>query len=149
MTATSIRDLMAALGTALRRIEGLRCNADGAIVPAQISPPEAIVGVPPIENYHAAFQRGTYVVEMPIWVLVSNAVDRVGQLALADYASPDGPLSVRAALETVDSPDGRHTLGGVVSDVLVVDFRPLGIEEVGAIGYFGGVWTVRVIAPGA
>jgi hypothetical protein len=149
MTATSISDLMAGFATRLRTIEGLRCNEDGAIVPGQINPDEAIVGVPPIENYHAAFQRGTFTLEMPIWVLVSPAVDRVGQLRLADYASPDGPMSVRAALETPDSPDGRKTLGGVVSDLMVVDFRPLGVEEVGAIGYFGGVWTVKVIGQGA
>lgn len=149
MTYTPIRAIMAGLASALQGIDGLRVNADGAIVPGQINPPEGIIGIPPIEDYHGTFRMGSFKTDMPIWVLVSAAVDRVGQLALADYADPSGPKSVRAALETKDTADGRSTLGGVVSDLAVLSFRPLGLEEVGAIGYFGGVWTVRIVATGA
>lgn len=142
MAEIGLTAVMDGLESRLATISGLRVSD---VVPDQINPPAAFVGVPPITDYHGSMRMGTTRLEMPVWVFVSAALDRIGQRALAGYASPSGPTSIRAALEAPD-PDGRKTLGGVVGvqDVMVRDFRPLGREEVGLIGYFGGVWTVLV-----
>ncbi|MEV0151537.1 MULTISPECIES: hypothetical protein [unclassified Nonomuraea] len=142
----SLTAIMDGLEARLATISGLRVSD---VVPDQINPPHAFVGVPPITDYHASFRMGTSRLEVPIWVFVSAALDRVGQRLLADYASPSGTTSIRAAVEAPD-PDGRKTLGGVpgVQDVVVRDFRPLGREDVGAIGYLGGQWTALIAIDG-
>lgn len=142
MTATSISSIMSGIAARLATIDGLRTLDDGT-APEQINPPTAIVGVPPIEKYHQSFAMGYFQLQVPIYVLTSAAVSRVGQLQLAAYADPTGDQSIREAIE------GDKTLGGAVDDCAVIDFRPLGMEEVGAIGYFGGVFNLLVIGRGA
>lgn len=139
MAAPKLTDIMDGLEARLKTIQGLRTAAFHA---AQINPPEAVIGVPPVPNYHATFARGKFQIEPTILILTSAAYDRAGQRALADYANPTGALSINAAIE------GDRTLAGVVDDCIVVDFRPLGHEEVGLIGYYGGIFTLRVIATG-
>lgn len=140
MTATTIPAVMAGIETRLKTITGLRTAAYAA---DQVNPPMAIVAPPAIDNYRATFARGQFVLEPEVYVLVSASLDRVGQTALAGFASPVGAGSIPAAIE------GDRTLGGVVSDCVVQSFRPLGVEEVGVIGYYGGVFTLMVIANGA
>jgi hypothetical protein len=113
------------------------------IAPDQITPPQAIIGIPPIESYHATMRRGRMTIEPVVYVLVSAALDRTGQERLAGYADPAGPTSVVSAIYA------DKTLGGVAEDVFVRSFRPLGLEEVGAIGYYGGVWETQIIAAGS
>ena len=142
MAEINLTAVMDGLEARLATISGLRVSD---VVPDQINPPHAFVGVPPVPDYHGAMRMGLSRLEVPVWVFVSAALDRIGQRALAAYASPSGATSIRQALEAPDD-DGRKTLGGVsgVQDVMVRDFRPLGREDVGAIGYFGGVWSVLV-----
>ncbi|MEU8379776.1 hypothetical protein [Streptosporangium sp. NPDC048865] len=137
--ATTIADLMLGIEARLATVPGLRTSA---IAPDQINPPTAIVGVPPIEAYRETMRRGTYVVEMTVTVLVSAAIDRVGQMLLAEYASPVGERSIPAAIEA------DRTLGGIAQECVVDSFRPLGLEEYGAIGYYGGTFGLRVAASG-
>ena len=139
MAAPTIAQILAGVETRLATIDGLRVSD---IVPDQINPPAAIVGVPEIPDYHATQRRGYFIVSPTVTVLVSAALDRVGQMKLADYASPAGALSVVSAIEA------DRTLGGVVDDCIVTSFRPLGLEEVGLIGYYGGLFTLRVAAQG-
>lgn len=140
MPAPSVLDVMRGVQTRLATISGLRVSA---IAPDQITPPLAIVGVPPIENYHATMRRGRATYEPTVYILVSAALDRTGQEALAGYANPTGPTSIIAAIE------GDRTLGGVAEDCIVRSFRPLGVEEVGQIGYYGGAFELMVITAGA
>lgn len=140
MTAPTVLEMMQAIEVRLQTIEGLRTahfNSD------QVNPPMAVVGVPPIESYRQAFGRATYALNFEVYILVSAALDRVGQSALAGYANPTGATSIVAAIE------GDRTLGGLVQECVVDTFRPLGWEEVGAIGYYGGVFNLRVFASGA
>jgi hypothetical protein len=119
---------------------GLRASAES---PGGINPPAAIVGVPPIPEYRAAFGRGTvFIRSWPITVLTSSKVDRVGQRTLAEYASWTGAKSVPAVLEA------DPTLGGLIDDLVVQSFRPLGLEEVGTLQYFGGVFSVDMSMSG-
>jgi hypothetical protein len=135
----TLEQIMQAIEVRLATIPGLRTSDT---VPGQISPPQAIVGVPPVDNYVtglSAHQRPT--LAPTITVLVSSAVDRVGQLALAAYADPTGPRSIPAAIAADAS------LGGLLGPgaCQVTRFDPLGYEEVGLIGYFGGRFTLRVL----
>jgi hypothetical protein len=140
MAAPAITDVMTALEMALEGIAGLRV-AD--VVPDQMTPPVAFVGVPEIAEYHSTFGPGFFTLSPTITVLVSAALDRIGQRKLASYADPASTTSIRRAVEA------DMTLGGVVSQAWVQDFRPLGLEEVNAIGYYGGIFTVTVVAQGS
>jgi hypothetical protein len=139
MTAPSIPDIMSGIETRLATISGLFVSE---IHPAQIVPPIAVVGVPAIPSYHLAMRAGSFEINPTVMVLVSATVDVAGQHQLAAYANPTGSSSVKTAIE------GDRTLGGVVDDCLVESFRPLGLDEVNTIGYWGGVFTLAVYAQG-
>lgn len=134
--AVDLADIMAAIETRLQSIQGLRVSD---VIPSQITASEAVVGVPPIPNYQTSLAMGRPELEPTILVLVSKVVDRVGQRKLAAYASPTGPQSIPEVIQA----DRR--LGGVVSDCYVRSFQPLGLQEVGVLGFFGGLFTLRVL----
>lgn len=136
---TTIEQIMQGIETALATISGLRVND---VSPGQIVPPCAIVGVPPIPDYNATLGSGFWEVQPAVTVLVSAAMDRAGQLALASYADHTGSNSIRAKLAA------NQTLGGLVDYCVVRSFRPFGLEEVGVIGYYGGVFTLDVSVTG-
>lgn len=137
--ASTIRQILLGAEARLKTIDGLRTSE---IIADQINPPQALVGVPPIPSYRIAMGRGAYELALTITVLVSATVDRIGQLALADFANPTGATSIPAAIEA------DRTLGGTVADCIVTSFRPLGLDEVGVIGYYGGVFDLKCIASG-
>jgi hypothetical protein len=134
--APTIADIMRGIENALKTIPGLRVGSDGS--PDQINPPAAIVGIPPVPNYHQAMRRGTVELSPTVLILISAAVSRTGQMALAEYANPTGASSVVAAIEA------DKTLGGLPVQAVVRSFRPLGLEEVGEVNYFGGLFTLTV-----
>jgi hypothetical protein len=135
----TLGEIITAVETRLDSI-GLRATSSS---PGAVNVPAAIVGVPPIASYRAAFGRGTVMITgWPLYVLTSSHVDRIGQAQLAEYASWTGVKSVPAAFEA------EPTLGGVVDDLLVESFRPLGLEEVGVLQYFGGEFRLTVSVSG-
>jgi hypothetical protein len=129
-------DVMAAIEDRLKTIPGLRTSD---IVPDAISPPIAIVGIPQVTDYHGSLGRARMNLAPTVTVLTSQGWTRSGQQQLAAYADADGELSVLSAIE------GDRSLGGVVGDCTVQAFRPLNGEEVGEIGYYGGVFTLLVL----
>lgn len=135
--AATIEQIMLGVEARLKTIPGLRTESTQ---PGTLNPPEAIVGAPPVPNYRLAMNRGSFELGLTVSVYTSAAVSRVGQMLLARLANPTGQMSVVAAIE------GDRTLGGLVADCVVVSFRPLGIEEVGVIGYYGGVFELRCLA---
>src|SRR6266545_3371012 len=110
MAAPTIRAILQAIETQLRTIPGLRV-ADYA--PGQIQPPQALVLTPPIPQYLVGYGDRRPILEVPVTVLVSDALDRVGQLSLADYADPDSPTSIPKAIAA------NPTLSGVVGQAQV------------------------------
>lgn len=140
MAAATLTAIMGGLRDRLATISGLRASD---VSPGQINPPAAIVGVPSVPEYRSTMGRGVFTVEATVTVLVSaGAPTDQAQRDLATYADVTGVNSIPTAIEA------DRTLGGVVADCVVTAFRPLGLEEVGAIGYYGGVFTVLVVAPG-
>lgn len=115
-----------------------------AFQPDTISPPCAWTHFPTIPAYHEAMGMGLLTYDFPVIVAVGSQVDRAGQAALEAYISPSGASSVRAAVEA------DTTLGGLVglTNAMVVDFRPMTLDETGTFHAYGGVWTVRVVSPG-
>ena len=131
---------MEGLETRLETITGLRVRD---IQPDSVALPQAWVGIPEEIDYHAAFQRGLMRLPFKVGLAVSAASDRVGQHALAAYANPTGTSSVVAAIEA------DKTLGGVVSDLIVRTFRPLGLTNIGGLDCYAGEWVVDVFATGS
>lgn len=136
----TIAQIMAGIETRLDTIDGLRVND---VDPTQINPPAAWVGVPDIPDYRATFgagNAGRFHIAPTVTVAVSAALDRVGQVKLAGYANPSGATSIAAAIEA------DRTLGGIVEECFVLSFRTLDIVERTEIGYYGGLFTLYVIA---
>lgn len=129
--------IMQGIETRLLTIAGLHTND---ISPGQITPPCAIVGVPAVPSYTQTLGPQGWEIFPTVTVLVSAAVTDAGQLALAAYADLSGTNSIPAAIAA------DKTLGSLVDYCLVESFRPLGNEEVGNVGYYGGVFTLRVVA---
>lgn len=138
----TLQQILVGVEGRLQTIPGLRLPGTGLVVD-QVNPPAAVVGIPPIDSYRETMRRGKWLIQPTITVLVSASLDRTGQLALAEYADHTGPRSIITAVE------GDRTLGGTVDDCIVQSFRPLGLEEVGLIGYYGGEFTLLVAASGA
>lgn len=139
MATPTILEVMNAIESALDDIPGLRTTA---FIKDQMAPPFAMVGVPEIPDYHGAFRSGSMTISPRVYVFVSSVVDRIGQTKLSEYANPTGVSSIKAALEA------DNTLGGVVAQVVVKSFRPLGAEEMGAFNYYGGVFDLMIVATG-
>jgi hypothetical protein len=130
-------DVIEGIRDRLLTIDGLRVQE---YVPGQVTPPQAIIGVPPVPDYNPALAGRMRATLAPtVTVLTSSAIDRIGQKALAELADWDGDRSVAKAFAA------DRTLGGIVSDCQVVSFEPLGLEEVGVIGYYGGRFTLRLL----
>src|SRR5688500_405760 len=136
---TTVRDALMALRTTPTAVEKLPVSPG---LSGQINPPHAAIGLPRIGDFRQAFAGDRMTLEPTITLLTSSAFDEVGKLTMADYLAPTGPKSIYERIEK------NPTLGGVVERCQVTDFDPLGPEEYGAIGYFGGTFTLRIMARG-
>lgn len=136
---TSLVNVLKALRSTLKAVDGLSVSMSQT---GQINPPTAILGVPTVNDYRRAFAGSRMDIEPTITVLTSSAFDEIGTLTLAEYFDGSGPKSIVAAI------DNNPTLGGVVERARVIEARPLGLEEFGALGYYGGILTVSVMARG-
>ena len=139
MTAPTLVQIRAGIGTRLATITGLNITD---YRPGQIVPPAAVVGVPPVTDYQLAMRRGALESNPTILVFVSSAVDVWQADALCEYLDHAGSKSIAAAIA------GDPTLGGVVNSCHVRSSRVLGIDEVGALGYYGGELDLYIATGG-
>ncbi|GIH07422.1 hypothetical protein Rhe02_54890 [Rhizocola hellebori] len=137
--ALDLELIMTNLDARLQTVTGLNSTPE---VPTQGTPPFAFVGVPLIPNYHLTMNKARVELRPTITLLVGKGTNRSGQFQLARYANPAGEYSIQAAIE------GDRTLGGACEECVVESFRPLGSEEMGVLGYFGGQFTLLVVARG-
>ncbi|HJR90258.1 MAG TPA: hypothetical protein VJ782_08905 [Aeromicrobium sp.] len=141
MAAPTVQQILDGYEARLKAIQGLRVADFG---PNQITPPQAIVTIPPID-YRRTFGAKRWALKPTITVLVSAALDRAGQRALAQYADHTGDRSVFQAF----AGGGNGVDLGITGVVCyITDFEPLGWEQVGQIGYYGGVFNTVCEAPG-
>lgn len=141
MAAPSIQQILDGVEAVLRGIDGLRVSDYS---PGQVTPPQAIITVPPI-TYRQTFGARRWQLDMTITVLTSAALDRAGQRRLAEFADHTGPRSI---FQAFGGAGGGVDLDGLVEVAYITGFAPLGLEQVGQIGYFGGEFTLTVVAPG-
>ena len=133
----TIAQVAAGLASVLDDVPGLRVVT---FVADDVNPPVAILHLLEVEP--ETMGRGISTLTWEATVLVSRAVDRVGQEALYDYASLAGTNSVWAAVghnNTLGLPDGTQAT--------VMRYRGLGLEELAAYGYYGGVFEIAVTTP--
>lgn len=141
--AATLTEVLDAVENAIDGIDGLRVkDVIGPDLPVTGNASAAVVLTPDIPSYRSTMGRGSYHLDVDIAVFTATSVDRVGQRKLAAFASQTGDASIRAAVEA------DPTLGGTVSTSYLAGFRRLGVEEVGILGYFGGVFTVFIQLPG-
>lgn len=142
--AATLDEIIDGIEGLLGDIEGLRVkDVVGPDLPVSGNASVALVMPPDIPSYRATMRRGTYELNVEVLVLTSADVDRVGQRKLLRFASQTGDQSIRTAIEA------DPTLGGTCQTSYVDSFRVLGIEQVGALGYFGGLFTIHLAASGA
>lgn len=139
MAAPTIKQIVTAIEDKFQTIEGLRHlnHAPGG----QIAPPVAFVSLSPI-NYRQVFGARKFSLAPRVIVLVSAATDRLREQLLAEYADIEGAKSIFAAFGGAGGTD----LGGLVDHCFATDFQPLGREDVGQLGYYGGAWDLSVMA---
>lgn len=123
----------------LQTIPGLNVTFEP---PTTGTPPFAWIGMPPLPNYHMTMNKARIELRPTVTLLVSKTQSRDGTLKLARFANPTGAQSISACLE------GDKTVGGTTEEFVVESFLPLGEEDVGALAYWGGRFTILCVARG-
>lgn len=136
---TDIKAVMTALRDRLRLIDGLSVQLAQT---GNVNPPYAFLGLPVVESYRKSFAGNKMLINPTVTFLTSAAFDEIGITRLLDYMAPTGDKSLVAIIEA----DRR--LGGVVEDCRVIGFEPFGAQDVGAIGYYGGTFSLEIMARG-
>lgn len=131
-----VSELRDGLKTNLATVTGLR-TAD--TIPDNPSPPIAIV-MPQGVSYDDAFGRGMQTYSFTILLVVHRASERSGQNALDAYISSTGSSSIKLAIES------DKTLNGKAFDVRVTDVRNYGDTMIGEINYLSAEFVVLCIA---
>jgi len=112
----SLSELRDGIATNLSTITGLRVSA---FVPDNINPPLAIITPQNIE-YHKSFQNGLNTYNFIVSVFVGRVSERVAQNTLDAYCAPTGSSSIKSAIES------DRTLQGRAFDLVVSDMRNYG-----------------------
>lgn len=131
-----VSELRDGLKANLATITGLR-TAD--TVPDNPNPPIAIV-LPQSVQYDNAFQHGMNTYTFSILVVVNRVSERTAQNSLDAYVSGTGSKSVKLAVES------DKTLNGKAFDVRVTDLRNYGDITIGEINYFSAEFIVLCYA---
>jgi hypothetical protein len=85
-----------------------------------------------------------------VQVFVGLTTDRGAQTRLDMMLDPGGATSVKEALETADTPEGRVSLGGLIDDLHVTGAtgHSLFVLPQARAPVIGCEWTVSLIVPG-
>lgn len=134
----NLLDAREAIGAALSTVTGLRVYD---FQPQTVNVPCALVMFPDDYEYHFVFDGGsTQRPLIPVRLLVSTASDKAGQRRLGGYIAPEGPYSVKAAI------DADTTLGGRVNTATVMGVRAFGYYDVAGDKYLGCEFDIRVVS---
>lgn len=136
----SIGDVATALAKTVSLATGVRATDH---VPSNLNPPALFVAFNRLSVVTMA--RGSVDLWFDCVIFTSKTVDRVGQQSLYEYLSPSGEKSILKAVFDSPTLGLENTSASPVSD----DTRALGVEEIAAYGYFGGVVPVLVATDGA
>src|SRR5947209_8792500 len=95
MAATTLEALMDGIATQLTLISGLHVNAPLT----ETNMPAALIGLPPIADYHGTFRHGYFELAPTITVFVEKQISQVGLRQLAAFADIAGASSIHVAIE--------------------------------------------------
>lgn len=109
-------------------------------IPEDVFVPAAIVGFPATVRYDYAFRSAVARYTVPVRVIAGRTTEAQSQDLIDDLVSPNGTLSIRAAI------DADGTLGGVAHSTRIVEARDFGVYEVAGVSYIGGELELEVIA---
>ena len=132
----SISELRTGIKNNLATITGLRTSD---FQPDSISPPIAIV-FPVSVNYDETFARGMQTYTFAVQVIVGRVSERSGQSTLDAYCSSTGASSIKLAIES------DKTLNGKAFDLRVTDMRNYGELLVGEVNYLSAEFVVLCYA---
>jgi hypothetical protein len=132
----SINVLRQEISKNLRTISGLRSTTT---VPDNPSPPIAII-LPQTVSYDDSFQRGLTTYQFIVQVIVGRADDRSAQNNLDAYVSSTGSSSIKLAIES------DRTLDGKAFDVRVTEMRNYGSVLISEVTYLSAEFTVLCYA---
>lgn len=131
-----ISELRTGLAANLATITGLRTSAT---IPDNPNPPIAII-LPQNVEYDNTFGRGMNTYTFAVTVIVGRVSERSGQNALDAYVSSTGSASIKLAIES------DKTLNGKAFDLRVTDSRNYGELTVGEVTYLSAEFTVLCYA---
>jgi hypothetical protein len=132
----SITELRAGIKNNLATISGLRTSD---YQPDNPNPPIAII-LPQGVEYDNTFGRGMNTYTFAVTVIVGRVSERSGQIALDAYVSSTGSSSIKLAIES------DKTLNGKAFDLRVTDSRNYGELTVGEVTYLSAEFTVLCYA---
>lgn len=135
----TVMQIVDGIETRLKTISGLNVTD---YVPEQVNPPQAFVDVPSIDYRRSFGTTGLRSIDLTVTILVSAAY--VGhQKKLLPFIDQTGAQSVFAAIEA------DPTLGLTNIECHIAGpYQRLGLQEVGLIGYYGGVFQLTCLATG-
>lgn len=134
-----LHDVMAGIAQTIGDATELRCYD---YVPDTANPPFLFLTLgAPIER--GAFKMGQMELRVDAVMFVSSASDRAGQHSAYDFASWGNIQSVWNAV------DDNNDFGLGDTNGAVLRYRPLGIEEIAAYNYYGGVFELLVLTAGS
>ncbi len=131
-----VSELRDGLKANLATITGLRTTDT---VPDNPNPPIAIV-LPQSVSYDDTFQRGMNTYTFSVLVIVNRVSERTAQNSLDAYVSGTGNSSIKRAVES------DKTLNGKAFDVRVTDLRNYGDITIGEINYLSAEFVVLCYA---
>jgi hypothetical protein len=131
-----ISELRTGLANNLATITGLRTTPT---IPDNPSPPIAVI-LPQGVEYDNTFGRGMNTYTFAVTVIVGRVSERSGQNALDAYVSSTGSSSIKLAIES------DKTLNGKAFDLRVTDSRNYGELTVGEVTYLSAEFTVLCYA---
>jgi len=124
------------IATNLGSISGLRASAE---IPDSPNPPIAIINLDTIE-YDEAFNGGLTRYNFVVTLVVGRAAERTMQRKLDAYCQPSGAQSVKVAIES------DRTLNGKVYDLRVERSNVVGSITINDQIYLAAEFTVTVFA---
>jgi hypothetical protein len=131
-----ISELRTGLANNLATISGLRTTPT---IPDNPNPPIAVI-LPQGVEYDNTFGRGMNTYTFAVTVIVGRVSERSGQNALDAYVSSTGSASIKLAIES------DKTLNGKAFDLRVTDSRNYGELTVGEVTYLSAEFTVLCYA---
>jgi hypothetical protein len=131
-----ISELRIGLANNLATISGLRTTPT---IPDNPSPPIAVI-LPQGVEYDNTFGRGMNTYTFAVTVIVGRVSERSGQNSLDAYVSSTGSSSIKLAIES------DKTLNGKAFDLRVTDSRNYGELTVGEVTYLSAEFTVLCYA---